>query len=99
MIKYLDDIKEGELFSAYLARLFEQSVFIYPKQFEQEIFSHKQRLDHLHINKLNSDFQKLLDKNFGFENIILNHTLVGFENLFGNYKPKIFIEQFLKIAI
>ena len=85
MIAFLPKLYDGELLSSYLMRVYSKSAFIYPKHFLQEILDGKQRFNYLYQNRYKQEFINLLDKQYGYENIINNHTLFGFDNLFGNY--------------
>ena len=85
MIAFLPKLYEDELLSSYLMRVYSRSAFIYPKHFLNEILDGKQRFNYLYVNRYKNDFFDLLDKQFGFESIINNHTLYGFDSLFGNY--------------
>ena len=83
---FLVPMYHDELFGGYLMRLFKASPYIYPRNFSKEVFANnKERINYLHINNLRPDFVKQLDEQFGFQNIIRNHTLIGFNNLFGKY--------------
>ena len=85
MIGFLPKLYEGELFSGYLMRIYSTGPYIYPKHFLQEILDGKQRFNYLYINRYKQDFIELLDKNYGWDNIVNHHTLFGWDNLFGNF--------------
>lgn len=86
MIAFLPKLYEDELLSSYLMRVYSRSAFIYPKHFLNEILDGKQRFNYLYQNRYKQEFIDLLDKQYGYENIINNHTLFGFDNLFGDNK-------------
>ena len=86
MIGFLPILYEDELFSSFLMRLFKEGSYIYPKHFKQEIFENgKERFNYLFANKFKKEFVEVLDKIYGYKNIIEKHTLYGWNNLFGNY--------------
>ena len=85
MIGFLPILHDDELFSSLLMRLFEEGAYIYPKHFLNEILDGKQRFNYLYVNRLKPELIDLLDKTYGWKNIIQNHTLEGWNNLFGKY--------------
>lgn len=85
MIAFLPALHDDELFSSLLMRLFEEGAYIYPKNFLSEILDGKQRFNYLYVNRLKPELIDLLDKTYGWKNIIRNHTLEGWNNLFGKY--------------
>lgn len=85
MIAFLPALHDDELFSSLLMRLFEEGAYIYPKNFLSEILDGKQRFNYLYVNRLKPELIDLLDKTYGWKSIIQNHTLEGWNNLFGKY--------------
>ena len=85
MIAFLPALHDDELFSSLLMRLFEEGAYIYPKNFLSEILDGKQRFNYLYVNRLKRELIDLLDKTYGWKNIIQNHTLEGWDNLFGKF--------------
>ena len=87
MIAFLPKLYDDELLSSYVMRIYSRSAFIYPKHFLKEILEgKKQRFNYLYANRFRQEFIDLLDRQFGFENIINNHTLHKWVNLFGDNK-------------
>ena len=87
----------NELFGGYLMRLLKASPYIYPKSFVEDVFINgKERINYLYINNLRPDFARQLDDEFGLDNIIQNHTLSGFDNLFGKYVGKSKTSRYLR---
>ncbi len=86
MIGFLPVLREDELFSSLLMRLFKEEAYIFPKHFKQEILENgKERFNYLFPNKYKREFIELLDKIYGYNNIVEKHTLLGWNTLFGNY--------------
>ena len=94
---FLLSIYRNELFGGYLMRLLKESPYVYQKDFAKEVFANgKERINYLHINNLRPDFARQLDEEFGLENIIQNHTLSGFDNLFGKFAGKSKASRYLR---
>ncbi len=85
MIGFLPVLHDDELFSSLLMRLFEEGAYIYPKHFLNEILDGKQRFNYLYANRYKQELVDLVDKIYGWERVIQNHTLEGWDNLFGKY--------------
>ena len=86
MIGFLPILYDDELLSSFLMRLFREESYIYPKHFKEEILKNgKERFNYLYANKFKKEFIELLDRIYGYENVIEKHTLHGWNNLFGNY--------------
>ena len=87
-IAYFPTLYDDELFGGWLMRMYKASPYIYPKDFQKEIFSnYKERLDMLHINGVSLDFLSAISHKYSYDKIRYYHTLLGFESLFGTYKP------------
>lgn len=87
-LAYLPILYDDELFGGWLMRTYKTSPFIYPKHFQKEVFNNdKERFDMLHINGVSLDFLSAISHKYSYEKIVYYHTLLGFESLFGPYKP------------
>ena len=83
MIKYLPIPYKNELFFSILSRCYSNSPYTSSIKFTSTIFNRaNEYIDYLFYNCLNEDTKKLIDNLLGLEDIIVNHTMIGYYSMF-----------------
>lgn len=88
MIRFLPTIYPGESFYSYLSRLYSRSGFIWSQGIAREFLVRPlENPDYNFINILSNQFKEVLAKDYPFEELVLEHTLLKYYSRF-IYKDK-----------